>query len=231
MSQFFLLLFAIASLVCSVARSLFDGALSQTLEYASKPLLMPLLALFFAATGNKTVSRNMVYIALFFAWGGDMLLMLASTYPEIPVLFLGGLGSFLVMQLLYWKIYSDAAIKTSQPTLLRQKPYFLLPVGIVALGFYIAAFPTLDIVLKIAVFLYAVCLSGMVIFAMQRWQRTPEPSFKAVLIGASLFMISDLMIGINRFVMPFPGAGLAIMLTYTLGQGLIVWGLSKHSVQ
>lgn len=224
-----LLVYAFAALLCSFAR--FAGEETGLwLEFLTKPLLMPLLAVYFAQYGRSAdVPRIRFYLALFFAWGGDMLLMFAQpTSPHALLFFLGGLGSFLVMQLLYWNLYSVCRMPSTEPTLLRQKPYLLLPVVLVAAAFYWAAFPQLDLVLRIAVAIYAVALSGMVILSLQRWQRTPPASFWAVFIGASLFMISDLMIGLNRFVAEFPLAGPAIMLTYTLGQGLIVGGLAKH---
>ena len=37
-------------------------------------------------------------------------------------------------------------------------------------------------------------------------------------MGALLFVLSDSLIGVNRFVSPFAGANIAIMLTYWLGQ-------------
>jgi uncharacterized membrane protein YhhN len=43
--------------------------------------------------------------------------------------------------------------------------------------------------------------------------------------GALLFIVSDCMIGINRFVMPFSTAKHAIMVTYYVGQLLILWGV------
>jgi uncharacterized membrane protein YhhN len=55
-----------------------------------------------------------------------------------------------------------------------------------------------------------------------------------VFVGALLFVASDSMIGINRFVTPFQGSQYAIMLTYYGAQLLILWGVmldAKHSQQ
>lgn len=233
-------LYLIASLVCSFSRYLVAGQGVLWSEYLSKPLLMPLLAVWFAlyAGTGAAAPRGHLYSALFFAWGGDMLLMFAGGAGDAAtaqLFFLGGLGSFLVMQLLYWGLYARCRREAPQGggyrPLLNRRPYLLLPIIAVAAGFYAWAFPNLDTVLRIAVALYAIALSGMVVFALQRYGRTSLASFHAVWIGAAVFMVSDLMIGINRFVVEFPFAGPAIMLTYTAGQGLIVWGLMRHQIE
>ncbi|MND07109.1 YhhN-like protein [compost metagenome] len=43
--------------------------------------------------------------------------------------------------------------------------------------------------------------------------------------GALLFMASDAMIAFNRFVAPFAAARVAIIVTYHLGQFLLVYAL------
>jgi uncharacterized membrane protein YhhN len=43
--------------------------------------------------------------------------------------------------------------------------------------------------------------------------------------GAVLFMASDAMIALSRFVGPFAGARVAIIVTYHAGQLLLVWAL------
>jgi uncharacterized membrane protein YhhN len=44
--------------------------------------------------------------------------------------------------------------------------------------------------------------------------------------GALLFMLSDSLIGETRFVRPWVGAGVAIMVTYHLGQALLTVSLT-----
>ena len=46
-------------------------------------------------------------------------------------------------------------------------------------------------------------------------------------VGAGLFVASDSMIAWDRFVRPFPGAGVAIMVTYHLGQAGLVLSLLR----
>jgi uncharacterized membrane protein YhhN len=49
-----------------------------------------------------------------------------------------------------------------------------------------------------------------------------------VLVGATLFVISDATIGFNKFVNPFGLARLFIMSTYIVGQAFIIGGLLKN---
>jgi uncharacterized membrane protein YhhN len=49
-----------------------------------------------------------------------------------------------------------------------------------------------------------------------------------VFVGALLFMLSDCLIAINKFMMPIGHAELCIMSTYMAGQFLIVRGLLEH---
>lgn len=46
-------------------------------------------------------------------------------------------------------------------------------------------------------------------------------------LGASIFVVSDAVLAINRFVEPWPSAALIVMVTYHLGQALIVIGVLR----
>lgn len=49
-----------------------------------------------------------------------------------------------------------------------------------------------------------------------------------VIVGAVLFMISDSVIGIERFRQPFPGSRLTVWVTYMAAQYLLLFGLFNH---
>jgi uncharacterized membrane protein YhhN len=46
-----------------------------------------------------------------------------------------------------------------------------------------------------------------------------------VALGASVFVVSDTTLAVNRFVRPLPGADVVVMVTYHVGQALIVLGV------
>ena len=48
-------------------------------------------------------------------------------------------------------------------------------------------------------------------------------------MGALMFMISDTLIAVERFVTPFEYSGMAVMSTYYLAQLLICVGIVRHS--
>lgn len=49
--------------------------------------------------------------------------------------------------------------------------------------------------------------------------------------GAALFVVSDSLLGLDRFLPGFalPQADVAIMLTYIAAQGLICWGVVRRA--
>jgi uncharacterized membrane protein YhhN len=73
--------------------------------------------------------------------------------------------------------------------------------------------------LMVAVLGYAVVISAMVLTATGtgRW---------AAAIGAMSFAASDWVLGYNRFVRPIRRAGVIVMVTYHVGQLLLILGLA-----
>ena len=51
---------------------------------------------------------------------------------------------------------------------------------------------------------------------------TGEP---LIAVGATVFAASDSILAVDRFVRPFPWAPVAVMVTYHVGQALIVAGV------
>jgi uncharacterized membrane protein YhhN len=72
--------------------------------------------------------------------------------------------------------------------------------------------------LALPVALYTVVIGAMVILAFD----TGQP---LIAIGATVFAASDSILAVDRFVRPRPWAPVAVMVTYHLGQALIVAGV------
>ena len=211
-------LFFIATAVCLLGRLLAEPW-SSILDYCSKPLLIPLLFLYFKQA-TSIPWNAFVTTGLFFAWLGDLFLMVAA--GEL-LLFLAGLLSFLIMQLLYIRLYLKDA--TSVPSILKSKPRLAIPSLGIGLVFYALLYPNLGPILKVAVGIYALALVSMTLAAINRYQAVVAQSFWNLTLGAFLFMFSDMMIGYNKFLSSIPYAGFWIMLTYALGQFLIIKGI------
>lgn len=81
--------------------------------------------------------------------------------------------------------------------------------------------------LLIPVACYALAISAMLWRALARLGQPGLniTSTRLATIGAALFVLSDSLIGINRFVAPFEAAPMAIMLSYWLGQ----WGIAASA--
>jgi uncharacterized membrane protein YhhN len=72
--------------------------------------------------------------------------------------------------------------------------------------------------LALPVALYTVVIGAMVIIAFD----TGHP---AIALGATVFAASDSILAVDRFVEPRPWAPVAVMITYHVGQALIVAGV------
>ena len=74
---------------------------------------------------------------------------------------------------------------------------------------------------------YVLAIGAMVVSAVATAGRIDWPAWRSVvaIAGALLFMASDSMIGWSRFVEQFRGAQVSIIVTYHLGQALLVLGL------
>jgi uncharacterized membrane protein YhhN len=93
---------------------------------------------------------------------------------------------------------------------------------------YTLLFNHLDIVLKIAVFVYMVALLGMSAMALNRYKTVSKASFNLVFYGSVLFVISDSLIAIDKFLTPIPNDRIFIMSTYIAAQYLIMRGILKQ---
>ncbi|HEU5291175.1 MAG TPA: lysoplasmalogenase, partial [Cyclobacteriaceae bacterium] len=153
-------------------------------------------------------------------------LMLQQSNPNY---FMFGLGAFLFAHVFYIFAYQQHCGDESGHELQGlQKIRFALPIVLAGTGLVTILYNRLGD-LKIPVLLYAGVLTYMVLRALFRFGRTNASSFAMVFGGAILFMISDSLIAINKFLEPLSRADFWVMTTYISAQYLIVKGLLKHS--
>lgn len=206
---------------------------SEVLDFIFKPLLMPLLLLYFwiNSTHQQNISFKLLVFALIFSWLGDVFLM----FTEVTQLFFVlGLSSFLLAHVFYViTFYFSVKNSSSQGKgYLFTNPIWVIPFLAYGVGFFAITFPYLE-EMKVPVLVYAIVITSMGFFALNRKNSVPDLSFNWVMIGAILFMISDSCIGINKFLfsntltwMPF-----LIMVTYILGQVMIIRGCLLESIK
>ena len=81
----------------------------------------------------------------------------------------------------------------------------------------------------IPVFIYGLGLIGMAGIARLRQGRTNPKSYRYVLIGTLLFLISDSLLALNKFVWDIPYVGIGIITTYMGAQILITEGVLQDN--
>jgi uncharacterized membrane protein YhhN len=187
----------------------------------SKPLIMASL-LFYYLVASEPVNRSrQLILAMILSFAGDVLLM-KDEY------FIAGLVSFLTAHVLYIFAYRQHQHEESENSLLGlQRVRLAFPIILAGTGLVVVLYPVLG-ELRIPVIIYATVLVFMAINALFRHGRTSTGSFWMVFGGAVLFMVSDSILAVNKFLEPLEHAGFFIMATYILAQYLIVRGLLHH---
>ncbi|MFZ9387151.1 MAG: lysoplasmalogenase [Chitinophagaceae bacterium] len=195
---------------------------NRILESIAKPLLMPVLAIYFLSCtgGNNRFLSRWILAALVFSLAGDVFLL---SQDRVSVFFLYGLASFLLAHIFYILFFQQLRIQ--EATGLRT--VLLVPVVIYYAGLIAWLTPYLG-TLKIPVWVYGLVISTMLMLALHM----PRTRFRRaglwMMAGALLFVVSDSILAVNKFYRPFDRAGLVIMLTYGLAQYGIVKGAADY---
>lgn len=195
---------------------------NNTLAFYSKPLLMPILGLwfYFQTKEHPSIFRQLILLALFFSWGGDTLLMFVESKGEHFFLF--GLVSFLLTHILY----TTAFLKTVSwnKGFLWKNKWIVIPFLIFFLGFQNYLLPDIEEAMQIPVSVYSSVIIVMVLAALNWNTFVEKKTFQLVFFGALFFMLSDSIIALNKFKSAIPHAHIWIMSLYLLGQYLITKG-------
>ncbi|MDQ2772589.1 MAG: lysoplasmalogenase [Bacteroidota bacterium] len=218
MNKLFLLVFGLATVGELLAMTSPQWA---ALNYACKPLLLLSLGLYYYRAAPRPAP--LVLAALALSWLGDGLLLFQERQP---LFFMGGLVSFLLAHASYIGAYRQH----QWPGPGRPLGWRLgvgLPVVVAGVALLATLAPGLGS-LRLPVLVYALVLVLMVLAAVYRAGRTTPASFAWVGAGAGLFMVSDSLLALNKFLEPLPDAGFWIMLTYCAAQFGIVRGLLAH---
>ena len=181
-------------------------------EVWAKPLVLASLIVAAVVLGaTETAAGTWLLVALVFGLLGDVAL-LSDSLPR----FRAGVLAFLVGHLAYLVCFAVLGLTVPAWSW----------AGLAVLA--VALWTTRDVVpathrlggraLSMPVAVYSVVIGAMLLFA---WF-TGVP---LVALGATVFVASDATLSINRFVRPIPHAHLILMVTYHVGQALIVAGV------
>lgn len=193
----------------------------EDISWFLKPFLIPFLFLAVYLCGNFP-SKKFLLLALTFSWMGDVVLLF--TY-KAEIYFIIGLIAFLISHIAYIVLFSKQLRINSS----RNKAVFWI--GITAIIVYLILMlsillPTLGD-LKIPVFVYAIILSTMLLFAFKGYLKWSKPAGTYILLGAVIFVSSDSILAFNKFYEPIRFSSFLIMATYLLAQYLIIVGILK----
>ncbi|OIN56600.1 lysoplasmalogenase [Arsenicibacter rosenii] len=201
------------------------------MHFGFKPLIMislmvfvwqhrPLLTMF--------ASLRWLLAGMFFALGGDIFLMIPKRDLFVP-----GLASFLVMQLCYIIAFFRSVRENGHTITGLKWLSHALPFVIYSGAFVVYLRSVFDAnsalqPLWMPVVLYVICISSMGVSASARLGAVLTGSFWRVSLGAVLFILSDTVIALNKFVFRVPLAPLLVMFTYAAAQYLIIIGMLRE---
>lgn len=175
----------------------------------TKILLMPLLAVPLIVSARRLGSSSVVALmgtALFFSWLGDSAGAFFPALPELPLM----LAFFGLAHLAYIALFIRFLARRRMPWwALIYAVWWIAMIGI--LGPHTGG-------LLLALGAYGLVLAGTA--------ATSARSTPLVTVGGAFFLASDTILAFHLFLptLVSPWGSPAVMLTYTLGQGLIVAG-------
>lgn len=199
----------------------------KRLEYIAKPgVMLALLAWIWQVNrvyGGFQPPMLWFAAGIVFSMAGDIFLMLPREQ------FIAGLVSFLLAHIAYL-----IGFNTTPPPLNPASLVLFILVALTGLQLFRRISAGLKASgkssLQIPVLVYAVAISLMLLSALitllkPDWQ-TPEAIL--VSVGALLFFLSDTFLAWNKFIAPLPYGKLRVIITYHLGQILLILGAGLH---
>ncbi len=185
------------------------------LRVYSKPLLMISLSVAFLSSLESIGGRLkwIFFVALVFAFLGDVFLLGEG-------FFVFGLGSFLIMQLIYIYLF----VKGQNYYGRREWIFVALLAVVVAISNYLLLPHVQN--MMIPVILYTAAISMMSFFAYTRDMTTP--GYWTIWTGTLFFIISDTVLAFNLFVGEIILGGVIVMATYVLAQFCIASGYAHY---
>lgn len=175
----------------------------------TKIALMPLLALPVVVLARRIAPRGaliLIVAALLFSWLGDSAGAFFPTAPDLPLM----LGFFGIAHLAYIALFARHLAR-------RRMPWWALIYAAWWVGMILLLGPhTGDLLVAVAV--YGVVLGGTAAFSTR--------CSPVIAVGGAFFLASDTILAFRLFLPEAvsPWGSPVVMLTYTLGQGLIIAG-------
>jgi uncharacterized membrane protein YhhN len=211
-------IFLVLFIISAFAHLASEAAASPAGRYVTKPLLMPLLALYYTAAAAEP--NPLLIAAVVCGWLGDIFLMIPDQRKTLRY-FKPGLAFFLLGHVFYIAVFAA---------------YLPYAAGIPAWGWgSLAVFVAAGAVVYRLIapgtgkMLPAIGAYIIIIVLMGASTVLPLGSVNTagavmVMAGSFVFMVSDAINAYNRFVRELPCERLVIMAAYLAGQYLLVQG-------
>jgi len=187
------------------------------IRHITKPLLMPILTGIYISSADRPYT--LIVCALLLGAVGDVFMMFSS----IKKWFLAGAATFLVGHICYIVAFFSSARDLSGFNWIVL--FLILPQSIILFGWCLPKILGKMGWMQMPLVFYGIVLFIMVSSTIFRSTDFTGTSFWLTYIGAVLFAFSDAMIVVDKFHEKIANAKVYIMLTYSLGQFLIVSGL------
>ncbi len=183
---------------------------SRRLHYLCKPLatLLVLAAALLPPAPAGPGYRAWIAAGLVLSLAGDVLLMLPRDR------FVAGLASFLLAHLCYVAAFvGDGGFRADLAS--------LLPFAAAGAVLLAVLLPRVEGKLKAPVAVYGGAIVLMAWQAAARWLELGGTAPLLAAAGATLFVVSDAALAVDRFARPFPAAQAVVLSTYWAAQWLI----------
>lgn len=198
----------------TIAGELYDWAM---LVWIFKPLATATIAL--AAWRRGLLLRRysrFIVAGLVFSLAGDVFLI-------TPEYFVFGLLAFLVAHMCYLAAFTaDVRLGASA------KPF--MAVAVIATAAVFVIWPGVESELRLPVIAYVLVLSMMTAQAQARAFLRGTYEARRAALGGALFLISDLILAIDKFHSPVPAATFWILATYWSAQTLIALSVPREDL-
>jgi uncharacterized membrane protein YhhN len=196
---------------------LIENNSSEPVQLILKALIIPwlIVMLFINLKPFENRINTLMLLGLIFSWAGDMVLQLT---------FVPGLILFLLAHLMYLAAFF---MTPGESTIFTRRVWLLIPVLLYGAGLCFYLYGDLGD-MRLPVIVYAAVILLMLAGALNRFEKVNSPSYRLVLAGAVLFVLSDSAIAVNKFSLDFDYSGFVIMSTYIAAQYLITIGYIRQ---
>lgn len=192
-------------------------------SFITKLLLVPYLIflVYFFAGNKKRPIAPLSILALFFSFIGD----LALSFSGNPA-FLAGMGAFMLTHICnsgyFWKLQQNSPVTIHTRIL----PGIVMLV--IAAGIFILLSPYLgQLAYPIIIYMFLISVMAVLATGTAEAELIKQTGKHCFIPGAFLFVVSDSLLAVNRFLLHNTAMAVLVMLTYGMAQFFLARGYMR----